>query len=94
MMVVEEVCGMVSSVLISVMFVPQVIHTCRTKDTEGFSYAFLCTNLVASVLGMVYSAHFIVIPMLIANTSASLFSLFILWIKSASSKHSVTLESL
>lgn len=76
-----EVCGLVSSALISVMFVPQVVHTCRTRNTDGLSYAFLCTNLAASALGLVYSVHFHVIPMIIANTSASLFSLCILWTK-------------
>ena len=43
-MLIVETCGLASSVLITVMFVPQVVHTCRTKDTDGLSYAFLVTN--------------------------------------------------
>jgi uncharacterized protein with PQ loop repeat len=92
-MLVVETCGLVSSVLISVMFVPQVAHTCRTRDADGLSYAFLMTNLVASGLGLVYSIYFRVVPMMIANISASLFSLCILWTKSECSRPCACLES-
>ena len=67
--------GLTSSVLISIMFVPQVVHVYRTKDTNAINYAFLNLNLLASSLGLVYSIHFNVVPMIVANTSAGLFSL-------------------
>jgi uncharacterized protein with PQ loop repeat len=92
-MLIVETCGLASSVLITVMFVPQVVHTCRTKDTDGLSYAFLVTNLVASGLGLVYSAHFHILPMMIANVSASLFSFCILWTKSECSSSCARLDS-
>jgi uncharacterized protein with PQ loop repeat len=67
--------GLTSSVLISIMFVPQVVHVYRTKDTNAINYAFLNLNLLASSLGLVYSIYFNVVPMIVANTSAGLFSL-------------------
>ncbi len=67
--------GLASSILISIMFVPQVVHVYRTKDTNAINYAFLNLNLLASSLGLVYSIYFDVVPMIVANTSAGLFSL-------------------
>ena len=67
--------GLTSSILIAIMFVPQVVHVYRTKDTYAINYSFLNLNLLASSLGLVYSIYFNVVPMIVANTSAGLFSL-------------------
>ena len=67
--------GLVSSVLIAVMFVPQVVHVHKTKDTDAINYTFLHINILASTLGLVYSIYFHVVPMIVANTSAGLFSI-------------------
>jgi uncharacterized protein with PQ loop repeat len=67
--------GLTSSVLISIMFVPQVVHVYRTKDTAAINYSFLGLNILASSLGLVYSIYFNVVPMIVANTSAGLFSI-------------------
>ena len=64
--------GLVSSILIAVMFVPQVVHVHKTKDTDAINYTFLHINILASTLGLVYSIHFHVVPMIVANTSAGL----------------------
>lgn len=80
-MLLIKALGVTSSVLISVMFVPQVVHTCRTRDTSGINYSFLFINLLASTMGLVYSVYFRVVPMMIANTSATLFSLTLIPLK-------------
>ena len=66
--------GLASSILIAVMFVPQVVHVYRAKDTDAINYTFLNLNMLASSLGLVYSVYFNVVPMIVANTSAGLFS--------------------
>lgn len=81
MEVIINAIGLVSSILITVMFVPQVIHVYRTKDTHAIDYAFLYLNLLASAMGLVYSIYFIVIPMIVANTSAGLFSVSLISMK-------------
>ena len=73
--------GIVSSVLISIMFVPQLIHTYKTKDTTGINFSFLFLNASASILGLIYSIYYSIIPMIIANTSAGLFSISLFLIK-------------
>ena len=73
--------GLVSSILITIMFVPQIVHVYKTKDTDALNYAFLGINIVASVLGLVYSIYYTVIPMIVANTSAGLFSISLITMK-------------
>ena len=60
------------------MFVPEVAHVYKSKDAKAISYAFLHLNLLASILALVYSIHYNVIPMTITNVSAGIFS-FILY---------------
>ena len=73
--------GLVSSILITIMFVPQVVHVYKTKDTHAINYTFLFINLLASVMGLVYSIYFYVVPMIVANTSAGLFSVSLVSMK-------------
>ena len=73
--------GLVSSILISIMFVPQVVHVYKTKDTHAINYSFLNLNMLASTMGLVYSVYFTVIPMIVANTSAGLFSVSLIGMK-------------
>lgn len=70
-----DISGLVSSVLICLMFVPQVVHVYKHKDAKAISYSFLHLNLLASVLALVYSIYYNVIPMTITNVSSGIFSL-------------------
>ena len=78
--------GLTSSILIAVMFVPQVVHVYRTKDTAAINYTFLGLNMLASSLGLVYSIYFDVVPMIVANTSAGLFSISLACMKLVNDK--------
>ena len=75
---VIDVCGLASSILICLMFVPEVAHVYKSKDAKAINYCFLHLNLLASVLALVYSIHYNVVPMTITNVSAGIFS-FILY---------------
>lgn len=73
--------GLTSAILISIMFIPQVHHVYKEKDTNAIDYKFLGLNMVASSMGLVYSVYYGVIPMIIANTSAGLFSISLIGFK-------------
>jgi uncharacterized protein with PQ loop repeat len=73
--------GLVSSILITIMFVPQIVHVYRTSDTDAINYTFLNINILASTLGLVYSIYYTIVPMIVANTSAGLFSISLLTMK-------------
>ena len=70
-----DVSGLVSSILICLMFVPEIVHVYKNNDAKAINYTFLHLNLFASVLALIYSIHYNVIPMTITNISAGLFSL-------------------
>lgn len=72
---VVDVLGLTSSIIITLMFIPEVTHVYKNSDAKAINYSFLHLNLVASVLALVYSVHYQVIPMIITNVSAGLFSL-------------------
>jgi uncharacterized protein with PQ loop repeat len=57
------------------MFVPEIIHVYKNRDAKAINYTFLHLNLLASVLALIYSIHYNIIPMTITNVSAGLFSL-------------------
>lgn len=70
-----DVAGLLSSVLICIMFIPEVVHVYKHKDANAVNYWFLHLNLLSSALALVYSIHYKVIPMTITNVSSALFSL-------------------
>ena len=72
-----DVSGLVSSILICLMFVPEIVHIYKHRDAKAINYTFLHLNLIASVLALIYSIHYNIIPMTITNVSAGLFSLIL-----------------
>jgi len=59
------------------MFIPEIVHVYKHRDAKAINYAFLHLNLIASVLALIYSIHYNIIPMTITNVSAGLFSLIL-----------------
>lgn len=76
-----DVSGLLSSILICLMFVPELVHVYKYKDAKALNYTFLNLNLLASILALVYSIHYNIIPMTITNVSAALFSLILFHFK-------------
>ena len=76
-----DISGLLGSVAIALMFVPEVVHVYKHKDTKAINYSFLHLNLLASVLSLVYSIHYDVIPMTITNLAAGLFSIIMYYFK-------------
>ena len=76
-----DVIGLVSSIMIAIMFVPQVVHVHKTKDTLAINYYFLGLNVTASVMGLIYSVYYDVVPMIVANSSAGLFTITLMGMK-------------
>ena len=78
---IVDTSGLIGSVLIVIMFIPEVVHVYKHKDAKAINYTFLHLNLLASVLSLVYSFHYNVVPMTITNVSAGLFSLLMYYFK-------------
>ena len=80
-MKIVDVSGLIGSVFIVIMFIPEIVHVYKHKDAKAINYNFLHLNLTASILSLVYSFHYNVIPMTITNVSAGLFSLLMYYFK-------------
>ena len=76
-----DVCGLLGSIVIVLMFIPEVNHVYKHKDAKAINYSFLHLNLLASVLSLTYSIYYDVIPMTITNIAAGLFSLLMYYFK-------------
>ena len=50
---VVDVLGFASSILITLMFIPEVIHVYRNQDAKAINYSFLHLNLLASAFALV-----------------------------------------
>lgn len=76
-----DVCGLLGSIVIVLMFIPEVNHVYKHKDAKAINYSFLHLNLLACVLSLTYSIYYDVIPMTITNIAAGLFSLLMYYFK-------------
>ncbi len=76
-----DVCGLLGSIVIVLMFIPEIYHVYKHKDAKAINYTFLHLNLLASVLSLVFSLYYKVIPMLITNIAAGLFSVVMYYFK-------------
>ena len=76
-----DVCGLLGSAFIVVMFVPEIRHVYKHRDAKAINYHFLHLNLTASVLSLIYSFHYNVVPMTITNVAASLFTFLMYYFK-------------
>ena len=50
-----QILGWIATFLFSVMVIPQIIKTVRTKDTSGVSLLLFITYLVANVVALAYA---------------------------------------
>ena len=70
-----DVLGLASSIVITLMFIPEVMHVYKNSDAKAINYSFLHLNLLASILALVYSIYNNIVPMIITNISAGIFSI-------------------
>lgn len=59
--------GFVAATLTTVAFVPQVLHTLRTRDTRGISLGMYATFTVGVALWFVYGLMISNPPMIVSN---------------------------
>ena len=78
--------GVSSSICIFLMFIPQILHVRRTKNTLALNYIFLSFNFIAATLGLVYAFYFKILPMIIANLGAFCSTFYLIIFKYSNEK--------
>lgn len=80
-MQLSEFIGYVAAVLTTASFVPQAVHTFKTKDVRGISLTMYSTFVVGITLWLVYGVMLNAWPIVLANTVTLTLAVAILTMK-------------
>ena len=78
---IAEIIGYSAAGFLSILFIPQVYQTFKTKDVNGLSYLFLFLQIITSGLFITYGVLIDSIPVIIANTSTLLCNILLIFAK-------------
>lgn len=78
---IVDLCGFVSSIIIVLMFIPEIYHVYKYKDAKAINYCFLHLNVISSVLALVYGITYNVAPMIINQSAMGIFALLMYYFK-------------
>ena len=78
---IPEIIGSSAAGFLSILFIPQVYKTFKTKNVNGLSYLFLFLQIITSVLFITYGVLIDSIPVIIANTSTLLCNILLIFAK-------------
>ncbi len=78
---IAEITGYSAAAFLSILFIPQVYKTFKTKDVNGLSYMFLFLQIITSALFITYGFLIDSIPVIIANTSTLLCNILLIFAK-------------
>jgi MtN3 and saliva related transmembrane protein len=80
-MQLSEFIGYVAAVLTTASFVPQAVHTFKTKDVRGISLTMYSTFVVGITLWLVYGVMLNAWPIVLANAVTLTLAVAILTMK-------------
>ena len=80
-MQLSEFIGYVAAVLTTASFVPQAVHTFKTKDVRGISLTMYSTFVVGITLWLVYGVMLNAWPIVLANAVTLTLAIAILTMK-------------
>ena len=76
-----EIIGYIAALLTTISFLPQVIKTIKTKDTEGISLSMYLLFVTGIVLWLIYGFSISNMVIILANTLTLALSSIVLYYK-------------
>ena len=82
-----KIIGYIAAFLLSFLLVPQTYKTYKTKNIKAISSYFLYFQIITTLLWIIFGIGFLIdnntdgIPIVIANTSLLLNTIFLLYLK-------------
>lgn len=76
-----DIIGYMAAGFLSILFIPQVYKTFKTKETKAISYLFLILEFFTSGLFIIYGYLINSIPVILANVSALICNLLLIFAK-------------
>lgn len=80
-MQITDLIGTIAATMTTISFMPQVLHTLRTKDVSGISLGMYTVFTVGVSLWLVYGIMLGELPIIIANAITVALASTILWMK-------------
>ena len=66
-MFIIDIFGLIGSIGISIMLLPQIYKVYNTKKTEALSYVFLVLGVISGGLMLTYGLYYNLIPVILVN---------------------------
>ena len=73
--------GLVAGTLTTISFLPQLVHTLRTKSAKDISYVMLIAFMTGVILWLIYGIFLQALPIILANAVTLALILAILVLK-------------
>ncbi len=73
---IAQILGWVATILFSIMIVPQMVKTIKTKSTQGVSIWFFIIYLIANIVAIVYAFLIEQFPLIFKYSIAILTTIF------------------
>lgn len=77
-MEVSNIIGYIAAIFLSVLFIPQVVKTYRTKNVQGISLIFLILEVITCILFITYGILIKAVPVIVANCTALLCNILLI----------------
>jgi len=78
---IVNILGLIGSIGISVMLIPQIYKVYKTKISEGFSYLFLFINIFSGILMLIYGIYYYLLPVMLINSCVLLSICILIYLK-------------
>lgn len=73
---ISQILGWIATILFSVMIIPQIIKTIKSKDTKGVSLLLFIIFLVANIIALIYATLIYQTPLMLKYSIAIITTLF------------------
>lgn len=73
---IAQILGWIATILFSVMLIPQMIKTIRTRDTKGVSISLFIIYLIGNLIAITYATMIHQVPLIIKYNIAILTTIF------------------
>ena len=78
---IVNILGLIGSIGISVMLIPQIYKVYKTKISEGLSYLFLFINIFSGILMLIYGIYYYLLPVMLINSCVLLSICILIYLK-------------
>jgi MtN3 and saliva related transmembrane protein len=83
MLDITQTLGWIATVLFTIMLIPQILKTIRSKDTKGVSLLLFITYLIANVIALIYAwliaERPLIIKYLLGIITAEIYIIVFIW---------------